>query len=370
MLPDLLQSETACPQCGEATAYDALRRCAGCDRPCCPGCLGHGAEPRCPDCRSQAMPQHLRPMLAVLDDALPDDPQAWGFEFKWDGIRILSYWDTTHLRLETRSLQDTTVRYPELHDLGRVLGSCPVILDGEIVALDANGHPHFGLLERRMHVSPTRVAEVAARVPIWYFIFDILYLGTRSTLTTSYRDRRQMLDALPLAHPRCRISPCYPGEGQAVLAVARERGLEGVMAKRLTSPYAPGQRSPDWRKVKLVTEQEFVIGGWTEERHGPARIGALLLGYFDRQGYLRYAGRVGSGFSAETHALLLAQLRPLKRPHSPFVDAVPRAHFVAPCLVAEVAYRRWFPGGLLQQTAFKGLRPDKPATDVIREEKE
>lgn len=315
------------------------------------------------------MPYQVLPMLAVLSD-LPDKPDEWGVEYKWDGIRVICYWDSHRLKLESRNQREMTARYPEFRDLGKNFGECRVILDGEIVALDEKGRPDFSRLQRRMHVTPSQALIVAPKYPVSLFFFDVLYLNDRSTMEYPYSERREMLEGLNLQHPSCRIPPSYPGEGTAMLEVARELGLEGILAKRLTSPYQPGIRSANWRKIKLVTKQEFVIGGWTEEQHNANRIGALLLGYYDEDGLLHYAGRVGSGFSNEDHRLLLATLRPLERRVSPFTGPVPAGHFVAPRLVVDVEYRRWFPGGLLQQTSFKGLRTDKPATDVIREVKE
>lgn len=308
-------------------------------------------------------------MLGVLSD-LPDEPKQWAFEFKWDGMRVISFWDGEKLRLESRTQRNITASFPEFRDLGQAIGDCAVMLDGEILALDQQGRPNFTLMQRRMTAGPAQAMRVAAEVPVVYYLFDVLFLNDREMISLPYTDRRAALAALELKHPRCQIPPSYVGEGEAMLEVARERGLEGVMAKRLTSLYQAGQRSPNWRKIKIVRRQEFVVGGWTTERNRPQRIGSLLLGYHDEDGQLRYAGRVGSGFSAEDHKRLVSLLSELERPISPFSGPVPLARYVAPRLVVEVEYRRWYPGGNLQQTAYKGLRPDKPAVEVIREQKE
>jgi len=363
-------TDAACPHCGLPYWFDEKRQCWACGLPSCRYCLAGDVELLCPECLPTALPRDLRPMLAVLTADLPAELEEWGVEFKWDGIRALCYWDGSRLRLESRNRSDITARYPEFGSLGRRLGECPVIFDGEIVALDAKGKPDFNRLQRRMHVNPSRAAGIAAQVPVYLYIFDLLYLNDRSTIELAYADRRELLETLEIDHPWCRVPPSYVGQGAEMLEAAHEIRLEGIIAKRLTSIYKPGERSPDWRKIKVVSRQEFVIGGWTPERRHPDRIGSLLLGYYDREGKLRYAGRVGSGFSDEDHRLLLSQLRALSRSLSPFADLVPAGHFIAPCLVAEVEYRRWPPDGLLQQAAYKGIRPDKPASDVVREGKE
>ncbi len=236
---------------------------------------------------------------------LPQQPNEWGFEFKWDGMRVLCYWDRRKLRLESRTQRNITASFPEFRDLGQAIGDCAVILDGEILALDRQGRPDFTLLQRRMTAGPQQALRVAAEVPVVYYLFDVLYIKDRETMSLPYTVRREALQGLEFKHARCQIPPSYSGEGESTLEVAQERGLEGVVAKRLSSLYQPGQRSPDWRKIKIVSRQEFVIGGWSTERHRPERVGSLLLGYFDDRGRLRYAGRVGSGFSAEDHQRLL-----------------------------------------------------------------
>jgi bifunctional non-homologous end joining protein LigD len=333
----------------------------------CAHCLP-GPEPVCPDCRCD-LPRHVEPMLAA-GFGMPGDPHRWGFEFKWDGVRALCYWDGAQLRLESRNLVNVTHRYPEYHDLGSALGKRPCLLDGEIVAINAAGRPDFALLQRRMHL--TAASEIAAarrKVRTRYMLFDVLYHNGASTMELPYRERRKILQEMKIAHPHCRSSPSYAGEGRAVLDTARAWGLEGAMAKRLDSPYRPWQRSPDWRKVKIVQRQDLVIGGWTAGKRAPWRVGALLLGYYDDGPALRYAGRVGTGFDAHDQAILVEKLRRLSRTMNPFGEQVTRrgVHFVAPQLVVEVEFRRWPEGALIQQAAYKGLRMDTSPSDVTRE---
>jgi bifunctional non-homologous end joining protein LigD len=326
----------------------------------------------------------LEPMLATLAPALPADLHNYGFEYKWDGVRALCYWDGRNLRFESRNRLDITHRYPELHVLGEALGSRPAILDGEIVALDEVGRPSFPLLQNRMHVNSRRdIERLTHEIPVRYLVFDLLHLDGHSVMDRSYVRRRDMLEQLTLIGPTWHVPPSHVGEGEAMLAAAREQGLEGVMAKRLDSLYYPGRRSPEWLKIKVIGRQEFVIGGWVPGDAGtnPSRIGSLLVGYYEptcagagnqKSGpVLRFAGGVGTGYNEVWHRALTAQLKPLTRATSPFGDPVPKPHkiFVEPLLVAEVEYRRWPANGVLHQASFKGLRTDKAPRKVVREDR-
>ena len=334
--------------------------------------------------------ESLEPMLATLSAALPPDLEIYGFEYKWDGVRALCYWDGRNLRFESRNRLDITHRYPELHVLAEALGSRPAVLDGELVALDDSGKPSFPLLQNRMHVNSRRdIERLVDEIPVRYLVFDLLHLDGRSVMNRSYVQRRDMLEQLTLIGPSWQVPPSHIGEGEAMLAAAREQGLEGIMAKRLDSLYYPGRRSPEWLKIKVVGRQELVIGGWVPGDQGTnlSRVGSLLVGYYEpacasaglstgnagpRTGnVLRFAGGVGTGYDQQWHRTLTARLKPLTRATSPFVDPVPKrdAIYVEPLLVAEVEYRRWPAGGVLHQAAFKGLRADKPPRKVVREDR-
>jgi bifunctional non-homologous end joining protein LigD len=325
------------------------------------------------------MPAGVEPMLAVLAPGLPPDTENWGYEFKWDGIRALCYWDGRRLRLESRNRLEMTHRYPELHVLGEALGSRTAILDGEIVALDDNDRPSFTLLQQRMHVNDPRDIERAARdIPIRYLVFDLLYLDGRSVTDRSYVHRRDLLEQLTLLGPTWQVPPAHfgAGEGEVMLAAARESNLEGVVAKRLDSVYEVGRRSPNWLKVKVIARQEFVIGGWVPQGGTDlSHIGSILIGYYEPAGgnkkVLRFAGGVGTGFNERWHRALTGILKPLTRATSPFADPVPKAGalFVEPLVVAEIEYRRWPAGGMVHQGAFKGIRTDKKPRQVVREDR-
>jgi bifunctional non-homologous end joining protein LigD len=321
-----------------------------------------GPKPR------DAMPLLVPPMLAVLSQQLPAKPADYAFEYKWDGVRAICRWDGRNLSLQSRNQLDITNRYPELWPLRDVFGSRPVMLDGEVIALDEKERPSFSRLQRRMHVRDmTAVRRLMGEVPVFFVVFDILWLDGESLIGLPWLERRDRLEELELAGPAWLRSPAHVGEGAGVLAAARQMQLEGVVAKRLDSTYQPGMRSPDWLKVKIVADDEFVIGGWVPEaRTRTNRIGSLLLGYYDRQKKLHFAGGVGTGFNDDDHKRLSRLMRSLAQPASPFADRVPKAGalFVKPELVAQVEYRRKGPEGILQQAAFKGLRTDKSPKDI------
>jgi bifunctional non-homologous end joining protein LigD len=316
------------------------------------------------------MPTGIAPMLAVLSE-LPSDPANWSFEYKWDGVRALSFWNGRQLTLHSRNQLDITRRYPDLQDLGAALPKSGAILDGEILALDADGKPSFALLQRRMHAEGTaNIARLVKQVPVWYVLFDVLWLRGRWLLDEPFTRRREMLEDLTIAGPAWQISPAHSGQGKEMLAAARQNALEGLVAKRIDSPYEPGRRSPNWRKIKVIFGQEFVIGGWVPEKGiNQQRVGTLLVGYYDCDGKLHFAGGVGTGFNAALHASLTSQLLPLRIPSSPFVERVVKKDvmFVKPQLVAEVEFRRWPEGGQVQQASFKGIRTDKTAREVVKE---
>ncbi|MEA2394472.1 MAG: bifunctional non-ous end joining protein LigD [Solirubrobacteraceae bacterium] len=325
------------------------------------------------DTSAEPMPDKLVPMLA-RPGTLPRDDENWAYEVKWDGVRAICHSEPGRMRLHSRNLLDITPRYPELGRLNRALSHHRAILDGEVVALDADGRPSFGALQRRMHVgSESAVRRLARDTPVTYMIFDLLWLDGHSLMELPYAERRARLEELDLKEgERWRVPEHVVGHGAELLAATAEQGLEGVIAKRLDSPYEPGRRSANWLKIKNFARQEVVVGGWMPgEGRRRDRIGSLLVGVGEDDG-LRYAGRVGTGFTEQELDRLAGLLGPLQRDDSPFAPGVPKpprdAVFVDPRLVAEVEFREWTDSGQLRAPSYKGLRDDKPAELVVREE--
>jgi bifunctional non-homologous end joining protein LigD len=323
---------------------------------------------------AEPMPEKIVPMMARTG-TLPRDDEHWAFEVKWDGVRAICHSEPGRMRLHSRNLLDITPRYPEVGRLNRALSHHRAVLDGEIVALDAEGKPSFGALQRRMHVgSESTVRRLAKEAPVTYVIFDLLWLDGHSLMDLPYSERRARLAELELGDGgRWRVPDYVVGHGEQLLAATDQQGLEGVIAKRLDSPYEPGRRTPCWLKIKNVDRQEVVVGGWVPgDGKRRDRIGALLVGVRDDDGALRHVGRVGTGFTEAELDRLAEKLRPLEREDSPFAPGGPKiprgAVFADPELVAEVEFREWTDGGQLRAPSYKGLRDDKPAELVVREE--
>lgn len=292
-------------------------------------------------------------MLAVPGE-LPEDRELYGLEVKWDGIRAVLHIDGG-LRVTGRHGADFTRRYPEIS----TFGVPNAILDGEVVSLDPKtGIPSFGRLQHRMHqVDPD--PAMLRRYPVSYMPFDLLFLDGAPLFDLPYRDRRALLDELDIGAP-----PYFPGESD-LLRATHEQGLEGVVAKRLDSPYRPGVRSPWWVKVKNLTTREVVLGGW---KPGKGRreggIGSLIMGAFTEDG-LTYVGHVGTGLTEAALDHLYGLLRPLEIPRSPFRNEVPwRNRWVRPELVGEVAYTMVTEERRLRNPVWRGLRPDKIPAEV------
>ena len=308
-------------------------------------------------------------MLATAGE--PPGGPGWAFEFKWDGVRAVTGVSGASIRAQSRLGNEITTGYPELTDLVALLDGRPVLLDGELVALDAGGRPDFGTLQHRMHVREP-APELVERVPVTYLVFDLLHLDGTSLVREPFDRRRELLEGLGLAGSRVRVPQSNAGiSGQQLLDVARAHRLEGVVGKRRTSRYEPGKRSHAWIKTPLLHTQEVVIGGWTAgEGRRAASIGALLLGAYDERGELRYLGHVGTGFTEAALRHLLGELTAREQPVSPFDEEVPRlearkARWVRPELVGEVVYRVLTAEGRLRHAAWRGLRVDKRPEDAV-----
>jgi bifunctional non-homologous end joining protein LigD len=318
----------------------------------------------------EPMPSNLRPMLA-RSGPLPPREKQFGFEVKWDGIRTVLYSDHGHVELRGRNGSDFTPRYPEVRELARSLGSHRIVLDGEVVALDEDGRPSFERLQSRMHLaSDSAVRRRMRDIPATYVIFDLLYLDGHTTMSLSYEERRELLEALELEGPAWRTPAYHRGEGGALLAATRDLGIEGIVAKKLDCPYQPGARASHWIKVKNVHTQDVVIGGWTPGEGGrTSSLGSLAVGVMEGD-ELVYAGKVGTGFTEQTLALVKRELEPLRRDSSPFRGRQPPKGtiFVEPRLVAHVEFREWTKSGTLRAPSFKGVRPDISPQECVRDE--
>ena len=320
-----------------------------------------------------ALPAALRPMLAVTGP-VPRDPAAWALEMKWDGVRALAFIEQGRVRLMSRTERDITVAYPELARLGAATAHKQLLLDGEIVVFGAGGWPEFEALQPRMHVtSAAQAALLAGQTPVMYLVFDLLQLDGRPLTDLPYTERRALLDELALSGPSWQTPPSFPGSDfAAVQAVSRQHGMEGVVAKRLDSRYAPAVRTDSWRKIKNVRSQEAVVAGYKPGKgNRTGQVGSLLIGVHDASGLI-YAGHVGTGFTDETLRMLGSRLRPLRRADSPFDGPVPPEHarpavWVEPELVIQVAFDRWTKAGRMRAPVYKGLRDDIDPKDVVRE---
>jgi bifunctional non-homologous end joining protein LigD len=328
----------------------------------------------------------------------PGEDDQWGYETKWDGSRVLAFLEGGRIRLRTRNDLDATVSYPELSGLAEQLRAHQLVLDGEVVAFGTDGRPSFARLQKRMHVSrPAEADRLSQSDPVRYLVFDLLRLDGSPTIGLPYWRRRELLEGLDVNGAHWQNPPYFAGNGASVLDASRRLGLEGVVAKRLASSYSPGRRSPDWRKIKNIRTQEVIVLGWQPGNgRRAATIGSLLLGVpadppgdapsgargnvprsdvprSDGPGGngpgLRYAGKVGTGFSDAALTLLHRQLQPLAIGTPSLVLPPPRAYtanaqWVRPVLVAEVGFTEWTPDGRLRHPVWRGLRPDKAAGDV------
>jgi bifunctional non-homologous end joining protein LigD len=320
------------------------------------------------------LPAGLRPMLALSVAAPPPDHANWALEMKWDGVRALAFIERGKVRLMSRTERDITVAYPELAGLGNASAHKQLLLDGEVVVFGDDGWPEFEALQPRMHVTSAAQAKLlAGQTPVTYLVFDLLQLDGRPLLDLPYAQRRSLLDGLGLSGPYWQTPPSFPGEDvQDVLAVSKEHRMEGVVAKRLDSVYAPGIRTDHWRKVKNHRYQEAVVAGYKPgQGNRTGQVGSLIIGVHDATGLI-YAGHVGTGFSDETLRMLGDRLAPLRRASSPFDGPVPPEHargavWVEPRLVIQVAFERWTRAGRMRAPVYKGLRDDKDPADVVRE---
>jgi bifunctional non-homologous end joining protein LigD len=311
-------------------------------------------------------PGWLDPELATLTQDRFSDP-GWIFERKLDGERCLAFKSGTGVRLMTRNQKEDTSTYPEITEALAAQGAGEFIIDGEIVAFEGS-QTRFERLQQRLgvrHPGPDLLAEV----PAYYYIFDVLWADDRDVRRLPLTERKQILRGLLTFTGPLRFTEHVDTDGEAYFRQACASGWEGVIAKRADAPYRAG-RSRDWLKFKCESGQEFVIGGYTDPRGSRTGFGALLLGYYDPDRTLAYAGKVGTGFTRATLNRLQAMLAGLAQDHPPFGRGrLPRSgvHWVQPLLVAEVGFSEWTADGQLRHPRFQGLRDDKDPADVVRE---
>ena len=312
--------------------------------------------------RKGPMPSRVEPMLATLADRPFSDPH-WLFEIKWDGVRALARIENGALTLRSRNGVDIAQRYPELASLPETLAAREAILDGEIVALDAQGHSNFERLQERMHVrAPSE--NLVAQIPVVYFAFDLLYCDGYDLREAPLLERKQLLERLLFTTERFRYADHQLEQGKELFALAEQNGLEGIVAKRADSPYV-SDRSPHWVKLKITITVDAVVGGWTEARTSALPFGSMLLGLYHGK-TLRFIGHVGSGFDAKKLKELSSRLKELSASTCPF-DAVPETNekpwWVSPTLVARVKFSGWTEEHALRHPVFLALREDARPTD-------
>lgn len=324
--------------------------------------------------RRRAMPTWISPMLATLTEELPQEGK-WIYEPKLDGVRALIYVSRGTVRLYSRNQKPLNAAYPELVEAlsGGVRGDA--VLDGEVVAFDEErGVTSFGRLQQRMQLRDP-VRALRSQVQVYLYLFDCMYYEGIDLTNLQILERKSVLKDVVSFDDTLRLTAYKTTGAAAMLRKACAREEEGIMAKRADSRYVSA-RSADWLKIKCLRRQELVIGGYTAPQGSRERLGALLVGYYDKKAQtpggavLRYAGKVGTGYTRKTLELLHEQLTPLHRANSPFAGG-PRPtadiQWVTPKLVAEVGFSEWTSAGLLRHPRFLGLREDKSAREVRRE---
>ena len=320
------------------------------------------------------MPTVIHPMLATPAAKAFDNPD-WLFEIKWDGYRAVAFIEDGLVRLVSRSQNDLTAQFPELGSLPQFVKAERAILDGEIVALDDEGSPSFSLMQQRTGFQPGKRRLSRREVPVIYYAFDLLYLDGADLRRVALEQRKQLLQERIEAGGVVQFSDHYAEKGLDLFEAARQRGLEGIVAKKRTSAYAE-KRTGDWLKIKITQRQECVIGGYTGPEGSREYFGALVLGLYDQQGRLIHVGQVGTGFDQKTLKEMFARLQPLKTKQNPFygeIGGLRKVQFVRPELVAEIKFAEWTheitEGGMkLRAPVFMGLRADKSAEECRLEE--
>jgi bifunctional non-homologous end joining protein LigD len=319
------------------------------------------------------MPTAIHPMLAESIEK-PFDDKDWLFEIKWDGYRAIAFIENGKVRLVSRNQNELTLRYPELKDMPEFVKAKTAILDGEVVALDGDGRASFSLMQQRTGFRPggKRAAE-KTDVPVLYYAFDLLYLDGYDWRRLPLEERKKKLASILEPGDALRYSDHYEAQGKALFEIARQKKLEGILAKKRNSSYEE-RRSREWLKIKIRHRMECVIGGFTEPEGTRAHFGSLVLGLYDKQGRLIHVGQVGSGFDHKLLSEISKVLRKIETKKNPFygeVEALRKVSWVKPELVAEIEYAEWTEGAntgsgpKLRAPVFLGLRDDKDPKECV-----
>ena len=316
---------------------------------------------------SNGKPAWFEPELATLTRDRFSDP-AWIYERKLDGERCLAFRDGDQVRLMTRNRKMVSSTYPELVEALGAQQAGDFVVDGEVVAF-TDGQTRFAELQQRMQQARPS-ADLIRSVPVQYYLFDVLWADGTDLRPQPQRERKQRLhQLLDFADP-LRFTEHRVGDGVEFYHEACRQGWEGLIAKRADAPYQSG-RTKDWLKFKCENNQELVIGGYTDPQGTRTGLGALLLGYYDSDGQLVYAGKVGTGFDQQTLHRLHDELSGLEQERSPFDRGDPPrgggVHWTKPRLVAQIGFSEWTTDGRLRHPRFQGLRRDKSPAEVIRE---
>jgi bifunctional non-homologous end joining protein LigD len=316
------------------------------------------------------MPTIIHPMLATTVEEAFDNPE-WLFEIKWDGYRAVAFMRGGQVRLVSRTQNDLTSQFRDLSRLPEFVKADSAILDGEIVALDEEGRPSFSLMQQRTGFQPGK-GRLSGRegVRVVYYAFDLLYLDGVDLRRVPLERRKQLLQEIIKKSEVIHFSDHYPEKGLELLEAARQRELEGIVAKKRNGIYEE-KRSRDWLKIKITQRQECVIGGYTPPEGSREYFGALVLGLYDAQGRLIHVGQVGTGFDHGTLKAMFGRMQPLKTKENPFygeIGGLKKVQFVRPSLVAEIKFVEWTHetaegGAKLRAPVFMGLREDKTAEE-------
>jgi len=321
------------------------------------------------------MPTVIHPMLAIPTARAFDNPE-WLFEIKWDGYRAVAFIEDGRVRLVSRSQNDLTGQFSELGTLPQFVKAERAILDGEIVALDDEGRPSFSLMQQRTGFQPgKRRLPRREGVPVVYYAFDLLYLDGLDLRRVALEQRKQLLQDRILSGGVIQFSDHHAEKGLDLFEAAKQRGLEGIVAKKRGGAYQE-KRSSDWLKIKITQRQECVVGGYTDPEGSREYFGALVLGLYDRQGRLIHVGQVGTGFDQKALKKMFGRMQPLKTKQNPFygeIGGLRKVQFVRPELVAEIKFAEWThetaEGGIkLRAPVFMGLRTDKSAEECRLED--